>query len=324
MITTLLTLLKKILFSQPHVPNDRCIYINLNSNYFRRYLFTLVKLFRIEGYTIYFQVRPRFLVSLLGELYTRKIIDEQHIRFSWKPLKGVPTLSDRHLPRLSPDYFETASGYHMPMTLHPNHYVSNLWKEEYPETPRQNQLFFAGNFTPELYDHPNEQFRIINRTELLATIKRVCTVHEIEHFEQLTEASREADLLYLDTRKEIVPYEENRKTLAKYRFMLAFPGANMPLCHNIAEAFSVGTVPILQENYARHLRPPVQDGQEVFVFHDGKDLKSVVKKARAMSEEQFQKMSKKAKAYYEMNCTPKAIVENILKEKKIIRVPGAI
>lgn len=324
MVRLILVTFSKLLFKKKKPPTAKVVLIDLKKNHFRRYLFTLIRLLIITGYEVEFRFSLPFLLSLFREAYSRKIILEECVSFSRGRGSYVHTLSDTNEPFLSPDYFSDKSGYRIPITMHPNQYVTDLWKEEYEESARRNQIFFAGNFTPELYENPNPQFKVINRTDLLRFLSRVCNTKKANSFESLKQKQDSTDFIYMDTRETIVPFEKNRKTLAGFRYMMAFPGANMPLCHNLTEALSVGTVPILQKSYADLLYPPVKNGDEVLIFNGAEDLQKTVERALSMSEKHYAEMSQKAKNYYTTHCTPSAIVKNIMEEQKRIFMLGAI
>lgn len=323
MFRLVISLFKKFFFNHKERNKAKCISISLKKNYFRRYLFTVIRLFIIEGYHVKLKASPLFLLSLFREPYSKKILLEENVSL-YLTKKCTYNLSDSSKPHLSPDYFTDSNAYHVPITMHPNQYISQLWKESYEVSNRRNQLFFAGAFLENLYSHPNSQFAILNRMDLLSKVKDACNTLEAQSYEELLQENREYDFIYLNSQKAIVPFEENRKTLATFRYMIAFPGANMPLCHNLAEAISVGTVPIIQKSYAKLLQPPLKDDVSAFYFTDETDLKATIEKALALPEEEFIQMSKNIKEYYETHCTPAKIVENLLKESDIIFLLGAI
>jgi hypothetical protein len=50
----------------------------------------------------------------------------------------------------------------------------------------------------------------------------------------------------------------------------------MPLCHNVIEAMSVGTIPIIQKEYAA-LYPNLTDNENAVIFNDLEHLDSILK-----------------------------------------------
>ncbi len=314
MIRTLWILCKKLCSFRGQSTN-KTIYIDIPNNYYRRYLFILVRLFAIEGYDVLFKVSPRFIASLLFEPYSVKLIGESTVSFTFF------TQKTEALP-LVHSYFQY-EGYRVPITMHPNQYISNLWREQYKEVERHNQLFFVGSFTPSLYKKLQKQFGVLNRNELLHSIRQLCHTYQAYSFESIYDVP-EADLVIMDSSDAIVPFDKNRETLATFRYMLAFPGANMPLCHNITEALSVGTVPLIQESYAQLLSPPLEHNKNALLYRDLSDLKEVVKMARGLSNSEYATLSNNSKAYYETHCTPSVIISRILREESPIALLGAI
>lgn len=297
--------------------------ISLKQNYFRRYLFTLVRLLALEGYAVSITASPLFLLSLMREPYSRKILKEHHVELCLFPPADAILLSEKSAPQFSSDYFTDKAGYHIPMTMHPNQYISDLWSETYDIEEKRNQLFFTGTFDPQTYKSPNPLFSVLIRNELLKHMKELCKSHEALSFEEVTKV-RDVEFLYMNTLKAIVPYELHRKTLGGFRYMVAFPGSRMPLCHNVIEALSVGTIPLIQRSYAQHFYPPLIDGETALFFDDENDLRQSIDRALALPDEEFNRMSTKAKEYYAQHCTPSVIINTMLSEKERIFMLGAI
>ena len=93
-------------------------------------------------------------------------------------------------------------------------------------------------------------------------------------------------------------------------FFLACPGTRMPLCHNLIEALSCGSIPIIQ--YHKYLTPELIDGENCLTFHDEDTLRQAIQRAMEMPETEILKMRAAALRYYEDNLTEGQFAKRLL------------
>jgi hypothetical protein len=99
------------------------------------------------------------------------------------------------------------------------------------------------------------------------------------------------------------------RTLAQSDFFLAPPGVVMPLCHNLIEALSVGTIPITE--YANSLAPPLQPGRNCIAFRGKDDLIRKLREALAMTSDKIMQMREEVIRYSDEHLLPDSFARGI-------------
>ncbi|EMI17354.1 ATPase [Rhodopirellula maiorica SM1] len=85
--------------------------------------------------------------------------------------------------------------------------------------------------------------------------------------------------------------------LAQHRFFVCCPGAAQPMCHNLIEAMSVGTIPLIE--YGDRLRPQLTDGENAICFRGADGLRDAIDRIHQLSASRLDEMSQSAAAYYD-------------------------
>jgi hypothetical protein len=98
---------------------------------------------------------------------------------------------------------------------------------------------------------------------------------------------------------------------------MAFPGVAMPICHNLIEAMSVGTIPIIQASYAKLFQIPFTHLKNAIIFENETDLNIRLKEAFSLSSSDLDSIHREVYGYYNENFSPEAVTANILKNKGI-------
>ncbi|RYY87073.1 MAG: hypothetical protein EOO15_12885 [Chitinophagaceae bacterium] len=296
---------------------EKSVWIDLHGNSYVRYLYILVKYFEAEGYRVYLNENLPFLLSL-GDDYSRFIVEECSVRFSSKVPDGALVFSDRpnrsaHAT-ISNDYFlqwpaEGEGHYHIPIGMHPFMYKYGYWNAPYDDSQRKRSVFFAGNFDATDYKifSSTGNFRMLDR---LAISEQVCALKQCRFPQSevvLRSGFSDGVIDIVDKKNFSIDQRDLRGIIAQYSFFIACPGVFMPLSHNIYEAMSVGTIPIIHEEYAALFAPALQDGVNAVVFHNG-NFSEKLQAALALDTHTVAGMVEQVKQYYERYCTPKAIV----------------
>ena len=83
----------------------------------------------------------------------------------------------------------------------------------------------------------------------------------------------------------------------------------MPHSHNIIEAMSVGTIPLIQ--FGDRFYPPLIDGENAIFFRDLNDLKNKIEYISHLEENEISQLRINVIDYYENNLSPKSFVRKI-------------
>lgn len=167
------------------------------------------------------------------------------------------------------------------------------------DRPRTIGLLFAGSLNPALYDKPAlhrgrygklDRCRIVSR--LVADVPR----HRPTASAALAEGPARLPVI-VDSATCKVPRSEWLATIASADFFLCPPGGIMPMCHNIVEAMSVGTIPVT--NYPEWFFPPLEPDRECLAFESHEDLVRLVERIAAMPPARVEAMRAACIAYYD-------------------------
>ncbi len=314
------------------------VFIDLKSSPYRRYLYLLIKFFHASGYEVVFKANPYFMWNLIEDNFSKLLLTEDRVTFSVKKPEGYDLLiSDSNSSNvISVDYFtgllhgtqkscDLVEEYYIPMAMHPAMYSDDLWNLEIDTfSERNNSVFFAGSFDEGSrnffsgYKQLSKDgiFEVLDRIEICKLL-----IEENAFFPQSYEAlirsvnQKEKQIIIVDTEKFSIPIRDLRKLLARYIFFLACPGVIMPLSHNIVEAMSVGTIPIVEKVYAELFIPPLQHGKNAVVFDGRESLLKQIESAFLMDAEEVSRMISNVLAYYENYLSPYKVVEHIVRNK---------
>jgi hypothetical protein len=297
--------------------SGKSIWLDINDNY-ERYTYILTKYFEIEGFKVYMKANPMFILSL-GDPYAKSIVEENQTIFSFlKPEHAVATFSDKNSDSklISNDYFSTIynksdNSYHIPLGMHPNMY-KGLWNANQPVTNRIFSVFFAGDFNEVSYKRLKRQskFKMADRITLKYLLKTLPNTMFPKTYQELNELGK-YQIHIVDRTNFDIPQEALRSTISQYNFFIACPGVAMPLSHNIFEAMSVGTTPILHKDYANMFNPALIDHENALIYEDETFL-DVIKQAIGIPDEDAAKMNRHTLEYYNQHLTPKAIVQKLI------------
>ena len=86
----------------------------------------------------------------------------------------------------------------------------------------------------------------------------------------------------------------------------------MPLCHNVIEAMSVGTIPVIQKEYAEVMYPNLKNGFNAVVFNDLQHMeKLLLDEIFQFKKDVLVEMRMNVLEYYQKFLTPKNVVKEI-------------
>ena len=207
----------------------------------------------------------------------------------------------------------------LPFFVHPNTQKNNsILQQPYePEKDRLLKIFFAGNCNAIGYNKPflSTKFSKIPRYQAIEQLKQ--QFPDVVHHPQSHE-----DLYSCDANQKItlviphhsgissIPAKKWIETLSQSDFFLAFPGINMPLCHNVIESLAAGAIPIIQ--YAEYLSPPLTHGVNCLIFSCKETLIQQVNTALQMDSDEILRMRKEAYSYYQNHCEPGQFAQKLI------------
>ena len=182
----------------------------------------------------------------------------------------------------------------MPYPMHPNTLVFNdatNIKKLRNNTQRKG-IVFAGRMQPR-YGHKkmNDTFGVLSRLDILEILQSILENSNTD------QSSESVPIILRDSDKQPIASDEWLPFLARHRFFVCCPGVAQPLCHNLVEAMSVGTIPLIE--YGNRLRPQLEDGVNAICFKGDEGLREAIRRIQGMSVIELNEMSLAAAAYHE-------------------------
>lgn len=141
-----------------------------------------------------------------------------------------------------------------------------------------------------------QEFGVLSRLEILNTLRERFADRVQESLQQ-TGSSR--PIVLLDSRVHSIPASQWLATLASARFFLCCPGGRQPLCHNLIEAMSVGTIPIIE--YGDRITPQLRDGENAICFRGTRGLVEAVERIERMSATELSELSQRVALFYDQH-----------------------
>ena len=304
------------------------VVLDVREYFYARYFYSFVKFLCLEGFQVRMRPDPATLYALNRAQYGNLVLSEKLVKLSCKS-EGAVSIGDYDSDKkLLPFDFDKSvrpggeEAFDVPMAQHPVMYSRGYWNAPIDSAlPRRNAIVFIGNPEHEIYSSLGSDgvFAVITRVrlwELLQGARRCSKVFD----EGEISASREGVVL-VDSRVCKIPYERFRKTVGGFRFFLCAPGAFMPLCHNLIEALSVGTIPVIEAKYASLLYPALVHRENAIVFKDEIDLIIKIEECLHLDDMEAQRLCANVLAYYEAYLTPAAVVRRVMDPSvKVVRM----
>ena len=305
--------------------NKKALVVKCSSPFvFVRYFYIFLKYFSIEGFDIYYPsinykiIRKSFNLQYFNLIYSEGLISAGKMN---REYDVIIELNDENL---SPDYFTSffmtkiEDTYHIPMSMHPLFYHNSYWNQSLNLIKkRKKSIFMAGNFERNAYLKLNDTpFNMESRIEVydyLSDNKMITQVKSLKDLEMLLESNNDNMCVILDSFR--VDMDKLREVISNFSFFLALPGIAMPLSHNLIEALSVGTIPIVHKEYAKIMNPKLEHMKNAIVYSDLADLISIMQFAYNLGEDDLLRIKDNVEKYYKENLTPKSVVDQIVSKK---------
>jgi glycosyltransferase involved in cell wall biosynthesis len=306
-------------------PKVRTVYIDITEIDENRYLYNLIKFFKLDGYTIYLPKNKRLINELCknkGEFKYASLILNGDFKI------GIPKIKKGaffiHKENLSNDYFNDEfklkpENYHVPMSQYPLMYdCLDVEKDIDFLSKRKRSVFMAGNFDPMLYSDisRNGFFEILSRKDIVEFVYKQSYYHQLNSFEGLIKfIEKELDfkVILIDRAKDfLLELDDLKKVLKKFDFFMALPGILIPQSHNLIEAMAMGCIPIIHRTYADLFYPPLQHYQTAIVYESKEELDVIIRTVFELNEQDVFSLRKNVLMYYNTYLTPKAVVDTII------------
>ena len=208
----------------------------------------------------------------------------------------------------------------MPFPLHPHHNTPDLKRrlQQYRSTRKNMKIFFSGDtkgYSQNRIQYPKEK---LPRLTIINTIlerlgDQVLLVNESSDLNNLRDAAYVNKCVIVDTNNIWVESKNWMDDIARADFFLSPPGIVMPMCHNIIEAMSVGTIPVT--NYPEWFDPDLRHMENCIVFDDSEDLIKKIQLAMKMGDAQRAKMRKNVIDYYETHLKAEVFIHRLESSK---------
>ena len=215
----------------------------------------------------------------------------------------------------------------LPFYMIPRMYFSNSFlksKKLQTRNDRTMRIFFSGNVDPTQYNNSKfkKTFNKLTRIEILNTLKKMIDQMVIITLEDVPDSA------YANGRSNIVLSEWVRNSpkqsnivgridnnnwleeLSRSDFFLACPGYIQPMCHNVVEAISVGSIPILE--HPELFNPPLEDNVNAIVFKGKENLVNRLNEVLNMNEDEVLSLRRNVTNYYNDYLDPESVVNSFL------------
>ena len=196
----------------------------------------------------------------------------------------------------------------MPYPMHPAT-TAHLWEPHLStlrNTNRDIKLFFAGNQKDKYGSQKmRRDFGILSRIEVLDTSR--------EYFADQVLTSlptdQPASIVIADGRSNPITPDQWLPSLARANFFICCPGASQPMCHNLVEAMSVGTIPLIE--YADRVTPALKDGVNAIVFRGAAGLMNALRRVEEMSTSEIDDMRRQVIGFYERHLNAASFMKSV-------------
>tara|TARA_Y100000815_G_scaffold273217_1_gene303916 strand:+ start:14292 stop:15362 length:1071 start_codon:yes stop_codon:yes gene_type:complete len=276
------------------------------------YFYSLAKFFKIQGYSVF--IKKSFYSFHRINKEASRVFEESFGIFVNKIPSGALVFNDTNT---TVDYFsrgENESIYYVPMAMHPVYYHKNIW-HELQQSHKINSIFFAGNIESRYYKWiENSPFDVIPRHDLIGFLVNKgfgVILKNPEDYVRIKEKGESKKIIIIDRKVFSIPSDKFRVEVSRFSFFLACPGILMPLSHNLIEAMSVGSIPIIQKAYADILIPPLIDMKNAIIFNSFDDLTASLNSVYDLDDEDRDRISKNVIKYYDKYLTPYSVIKKI-------------
>ena len=296
-----------------------------------RYLYSLIRDFEALGLLIYYRKNFRFLATMRHKQAKRLLLErsfriynsvgdfpENLIAAEITDRTDAPMVPGHRQVRIKYERRWPDSGREVPLTF----FVYFLMHDRLLATPapaldapRPWRIFFAGRAVGRIYgtDILPREFGKMSRGQILKALETSLPedrLWRIESDSALADQSPRCGFVRSVSERFEIPPAQWFGILARADFFLACPGTEMPLCHNLVEALSRGTVPILE--HPEFLDPPLRHNVNCLAFSGPEQLIKVAENAFQLRHDGISRLRTGAYEYYQKHLAPGKFAERLL------------
>jgi hypothetical protein len=276
-----------------------------------RHLHSLAMQFIELGYLVAIVDRNRLAQSLMRKLHGASTLQAEGVyvvNADQKPPTGAMIVTDsRESQHQAPSIQvhvssgPVANSSVFPFPVHPavRQHMTPLKLATGRSCRRRGRMFFCGNQKSSYANQQlAEQFGVCTRTALLARLRQ-----SFSELCELMPASRKLPVTFDrpvmigDSRKHPIDHKDWLEALSNFEFFIGCPGRAHPMCHNVVEAMSVGTIPILEHGHL--FTPSLIDGENAILFSSLDGFENAVRRVLAMTDTEMRHLRKGAIEYYD-------------------------
>lgn len=177
-------------------------------------------------------------------------------------------------------------------------------------------LFFAGRLKDNYQKSQiDSRFGVVNRLDVIGTLRHQFPERILSHpvgsdaNEQLTLAGNPQSITLVDSAQVAIDASDWLPTLARYDLFVCSPGVCQPMCHNVIEAMSVGTIPLIE--YGDRFSPALTDSVNAVRFRGTDGLAAAVRRIDAMTPNQISELRRGVAEYYDRHLCGDAFLANL-------------
>ncbi len=207
----------------------------------------------------------------------------------------------------------------IPYFFHPIANKINIHKKvrELRQKNRGLKIIFAGNTSKEWYSVKKlrDWYGKIPRHEAVQAVlqlgDRVKNIKDSKGFCQSIAKENymnDCCLLRTDIASKL-NLEDYWGLISKSDFFLGLSGTDYPMCHNVIESMSVGTIPIL--GYGEWFTPPLEHGKNAILYADEEDLRAKILEVLDMDSQAIQAMRQNVLKYNDEHLANSKFIEKV-------------
>jgi len=281
------------------------------------------------GHPVIVVDRNRLALRLARKLHGRAMIQSAGIFFvlpTQTPPVGSTVITDslsdnqNHFSiRVSIGLTPVAGASVYPFPVHPT-VRSSLTPAQLARGRSRDQrarLFFAGN-QKSRYAETNlsTQFSACNRIQLLEHLRAkfggLCET--LEYWpKQVNSVWR--PIMLGDSRRVAIQPTQWLDALSHFDFFVGCPGVDHPMCHNLIESMSVGTIPILEHGHC--FTPHLIDGENAILFSGLNGFENAVQRVLEMGDITIRRLRRGVIEYYDANLDAEKYLRRLMMSVKL-------
>ena len=163
------------------------------------------------------------------------------------------------------------------------------------ERDERRGIFFAGNQKPRYGDAKMQRnFGVLSRLDLISELQTHFPSRIASNWD---EAKDLQSIVLSDSRLSPISATQWLPALARANFFLCCPGSSQPTCHNLIEAMSVGTIPLIE--YGNRITPTLRDGETAICFQGRSGLVDAVHRIDQMTTEDLRRIRQNVAAFFD-------------------------